>query len=61
MNLPSFNSYNVILIMVDHVIKMVHLILWTKTITWEKKIKQFFDHVFWYHNFPKYIIFNHGP
>ncbi len=41
MNIPSFNSYNVILIMVDHLIKMVHLILWTKTIIWENKLNKF--------------------
>jgi hypothetical protein len=40
---------------------MAHFILCTKIIINEGTIDLFFNHVFQYHDFPKYIIFDHGP
>jgi hypothetical protein len=61
-NLPPFNSYDSILVVVvDHLMKMVHFISCTKTITGEGTTKLFLDHVFWYHGLSKDIIFDCGP
>jgi hypothetical protein len=45
-NLPPSNSYDSILVMVDHLTKMAHFISCTKTITGERTTKLFLDHVF---------------
>jgi len=60
-DLPPSNSYDFILVTVDHLTKMAHFIPSTKIITNEGRTKLFLDHVFQYHGLPKYIIFNHGP
>ncbi len=60
-NLSPFNSYDSILVVVDHLTKMVHFIPCTKTITDEITTKLFFDHVFQYHGLLEDIIFDHGP
>jgi hypothetical protein len=59
-NLSPFNSYDSILVVVDHLTKMVHFILCTKTIIGERTTKLLFDHVYQYHCIPKDIIFDHG-
>jgi hypothetical protein len=59
-NLSPFSSYKSILVVVDHLMKMVNFILCTKTITSEKTSKLFFDHDFQYHGLPQNIIFDHG-
>ncbi len=46
---------------VDHLTKMVHFIPYNKSITTEKIVKLFLDHVFCYHEFLKNIISDHGP
>ncbi len=61
MDFPQFNSFDSILLVVDHLTKMVRLILCNKSITTEKTVKLFLDHVFRYHGFPKGIVSNHGP
>jgi hypothetical protein len=60
-DLPPFNSYDSILVVVDHLTKMVHFISCTKTITNKGTTKLFFDHVFQYHGLPKGIILNCEP
>ncbi len=61
-NLTPFSSYDSILVVVDHLTKMVHFILCTKTITSEGTAKLFLDHVFWYHGLLEniYIFFITG-
>ncbi len=59
-NLSPFSSYDSILVVVDHLTKMVHFIMCTKTIINERTTKLFFDHVFQYHGLPENIIFDHG-
>jgi len=59
-NLSPFSSYDSILVVVDHLTKMVHFILCTKTIIGERIVELLFDHDFQYHGLPKYIIFDHG-
>jgi hypothetical protein len=59
-NLPPFNAYDSILVTVNHLTKMVHFILCTKTIASEGTTKLFLDDVFQYHGLPKNIIFNQG-
>jgi hypothetical protein len=58
-DLPPFNSYDFVLVVVDHLMKMVHFILCTKKITSKRTTKLFLDHVFWYHGLLKDIIFYH--
>jgi hypothetical protein len=58
---PRFNSFDSTLVVVDHFTKMVHFIPYNKSITDEKTIKLFFDHVFHYHGIFENIVFNHGP
>jgi len=60
-NLPPFNSYDSILVVVDYLTKMVHFIPCTKTITNEGTTKLFLDHVFRYHGLLEDITFDHGP
>jgi hypothetical protein len=60
-NLTPSSSYDSIFMVVDHLIKMVHFIMCTKTITNKKTTKLFFDHVFLYHGLFENIIFDHGP
>jgi hypothetical protein len=55
-DLPSFISYGSIVVVVDHLMKMVHFIPCTKTIINKGTTKLFFDHVFF-----EDIISNHGP
>jgi hypothetical protein len=55
-DLPSSNFYDSILVVVDHLMKIIHFIMCTKTITSERVAKLFLDHVFWYHCFLKDII-----
>jgi hypothetical protein len=58
--LPPFNSYDSILVVVvDHSMKMVHFIPCTKIIINKGIAKLFFDHVFWYHGLLKDIISDH--
>jgi hypothetical protein len=45
-NLSAFSSYDSILVVVDHLIKMAHFILCTKKITIKGTAKLFFHHVF---------------
>jgi hypothetical protein len=59
-NLPPFSSYDSILVVVDRLMKMVHFIMCTKTITGKGTTKLLFDHVFWYHGLFKDIIFDCG-
>jgi hypothetical protein len=60
-DLPPFNSYDSILVVVDHLMKMFHFIPYTKTIINERTTKLFFDHVFRYHGPFEDIIFECGP
>jgi hypothetical protein len=55
---PPSNSYDSILVVVDHLKKMIQFIPCAKTS--ETTTKLFFDHVFRYHDFPKDIILDHG-
>jgi hypothetical protein len=59
-NLPLSSFYDSILLVVDHLMKMIHFILCTKIIIGKGTTKLFFDHVFLYHGLPKDIIFDHG-
>jgi hypothetical protein len=59
-NVPPSNSYDSILVVVDHLTKMVHFISCTKTIIGKGTTKFFFDHVFWYHGLSKDIISDCG-
>jgi hypothetical protein len=45
-DLPPSSSYDSILVVVDHLTKMTHFILCTKTITSKGTSKLFLDHVF---------------
>jgi hypothetical protein len=45
-NFPPFNSFDSILVVVDHLMKMVHFVPCNKIIIGEKIAKLFFDHVF---------------
>jgi len=58
-DLPPFSFYDSILVVVDHLMKMVHFISCTKTINGERTSKLFVNHVFWYHGFLENIIFDH--
>jgi hypothetical protein len=59
-DLPPFNSYDSILVVVvDHSMKMVNFIPCTKITTSKGTAKLFFDHIFWYHGLLKYIISDH--
>jgi hypothetical protein len=49
-NLSPFNSYDSILMVVDHLTKMVHFSPCTKIITHKGTSKLLFDHVFGYHS-----------
>ncbi len=60
-DLPPFHSFDSILVVVDHLTKMVHFIPCNKTITSKKTSKLFLDHVFWYHGILENIIYNNGP
>jgi hypothetical protein len=60
-NFPHSKSYNSILVMVDHLTKMVHFIPYNKTRINEKITKLIFYHVFQYHGPPENIIFDHRP
>ncbi len=51
LDLPQSNSFDSILVVVDHFTKMVHFIPYNKSIIDEKTIKLFLDHVFRYHGF----------
>jgi hypothetical protein len=60
-NLPPSSSYDSILVEVDRLMKIIHFILCTKTITSERTTKLILDHVFWYHGLFEGIIFDRGP
>jgi hypothetical protein len=60
-DLPPSSFYDSILVVVDHLMKMVHFILCTKTINGEKATKLFLDHVFRYHGFHEDVIFDCQP
>jgi len=60
-NLTPSSFYDSILVVVDHLTKMVHFIIFTKTIISEGTAKLFLDHVFWYHGLFENIIFYDGP
>jgi hypothetical protein len=49
MDLPLSNSFESILMVLDRLMKMVHFIPCNKSITYEKRVKLFCDHVFHYH------------
>jgi hypothetical protein len=55
-----FNSYNSILVVVDHFMNIVHFIPCTKIIIGKGTTKLFLDHIFRYHGLPQDIIFDHG-
>ncbi len=59
MDFPRSNSFDSILMVVDHLMKMAHFIPYNKLKTGEKIAKLFLDHVFYYHTVPNYIIFYH--
>jgi hypothetical protein len=59
-NLTPSSFYDSILVVVDHLTKMVHFILFTKTITSEGTAKLFLDHVFSYHGLLENIFFYDG-
>jgi hypothetical protein len=61
MDFPRSNSFDFILVVVDHFTKMAHVIPYNKSITGEKIAKLFSDHVFCYHELLKDIISDHGP
>jgi glycosylphosphatidylinositol phospholipase D len=61
MDLPPYNSFNSILVVVDRLTKMFHFIFCNKMIIGEKITKLFLDHVFSYHSFPQDIIYDHEP
>jgi hypothetical protein len=60
-NLPLSSFYDSIVVVVDHLMKMVHFIPCTKTIIGERTVKLFFNHVFQYHGLSKNIIYDCGP
>jgi hypothetical protein len=58
-DLPPFNYYDSILVVLDRLTKMVNFIMCTKTMTSEWTTKLFLDHVFWYHGLLEDIISDH--
>jgi hypothetical protein len=60
MDLPQSNSFDSILVVVDHFMKMAHFIPCNKSIIGGKN-KLFLNHVFCYHGLPENIIYNCGP
>jgi hypothetical protein len=60
-NLPLSSFYISILVVVDHLTKMVHFIPCTKTISNKRTTKLFLNHVFQYHVLPQDIISNYKP
>jgi hypothetical protein len=60
-DLPQFNSFDSILVVVDHLTKMAHFIPCNKSITSEKTVKLVIDRVFCYHGLLENIVFYHGP
>jgi len=61
MDLLRSNSFDSILVVVDRFTKMAHFISYNKSITNEKIVKLFLDHVFHCHGLIQDIVFNHGP
>jgi hypothetical protein len=61
MDIPQYNSFDSILVVVNCFTKMVHFIPYNKSIISKKTTKLFLDQVFCYHGLPKYIDFNCGP
>jgi len=60
MDLLGFNSFDSILVVVDHFTKMVHFIPFNKPKIGEKRTNLFFDHVFHYHGLLEKIVYDHG-
>jgi hypothetical protein len=58
---PRFNSFDSIMVVVDRFMKMVHFIPYNKSITNEKTVTLFLDHVFHYDGLPENIVCDHGP
>jgi hypothetical protein len=59
-NLPPFNSFDSILVVVDHLTNMVHFIPCNKSIISERTTKYFLI-ICLNHGLPKDIISDHGP
>jgi hypothetical protein len=59
MDFSQSNSFDSIMVVVDHFMKTTHFIPYNKSITNRKTTKLFLDHV--YHGFFEDIIFYHGP
>lgn len=59
-DLPLFNSFDSILVVVDCLTKMAHFIPCNKSIIGERTVKLFLDHVFQYHGLLEDILFNCG-
>jgi len=57
MDLPRFNSFDSILMVVDCHTKIVHFIPYNKSITSKKTVRLFFDHVLRYHGLLEDIFF----
>jgi hypothetical protein len=60
-NLPLSSSYDSMLVVVEHLMKMVHFIPCTKTIISEGIVNLFLNHVFQYHGCLENIIFDLEP
>jgi hypothetical protein len=58
---PQSNSFDSILVVVDHLTKMAHFIPCNKSITSEKIVKLVIDRVFCYHGLLEDIVFYRGP
>jgi hypothetical protein len=60
MDLPRSNSFDSILVVVNHLTKMAHFIPCNKLIISKKTTKLFLDHVFRYHGLHEHVIFYRG-
>jgi len=58
--LPS-NSFDVIYVVVDRLLKMAHFVPCNKTISGEEMARLFLDNLYWYYGLPNDIIFYQGP
>ncbi len=61
MDFLGSNSFDSILLVVDHLTKMAHFIHFNKSIIDEKTTNLFLDHVFHYHGLLENIVYDHGP
>ena len=60
-NLPPFNTFDYICVIVDQFSNMAHFVPCKKTISGEDTAKLFIDNIYWYHGLPDDIVSDRGP